>query len=61
MIRKELFVKMMRLAEEFSAESDRWTQFGIDVDNILVPITNLIEQLEKIDGVILAKALQEEN
>ena len=31
--------------------------FKLDIDNILVPITNLIEQLEKIDGVILAKAI----
>lgn len=31
--------------------------FKLDIDNILVPITNLIAQLEKIDGVILAKAL----
>ena len=31
--------------------------FKLDIDNILVPIANLIAQLEKIDGVILAKAL----
>ena len=39
MIRKELFVKMMHLAEEFSAESDRWTNFGIDVYEM--PITDI--------------------
>ena len=31
--------------------------FKLDVDNILVSITHLIAQLEKIDGVILVKAL----
>ena len=30
MISKELFVKMMRLAEMFDAELDRWSEFGIE-------------------------------
>lgn len=31
MISKELFVKMMRLAEMFDAELDRWSEFGIEI------------------------------
>lgn len=31
MITKELFIKMINSAEKFSAEIDRWNDFGIDV------------------------------
>ena len=31
MITKELFIRMMKTAEKFSAEIDRWSDFGIDV------------------------------
>ena len=31
MITKKLFIKMMNAAERFSAETDRWSNFGIDI------------------------------
>lgn len=31
MLSKELFIRMMKTAEKFSAEVDRWNDFGIDV------------------------------
>ena len=31
MITRELFIKMISSAEKFSAEIDRWNDFGIDV------------------------------
>lgn len=31
MITKELFIKMITTAERFSSETDRWSNFGIDV------------------------------
>lgn len=34
MISKNLFIKMMQSAEKFSAEIDRWSEFGIDVFEI---------------------------
>lgn len=31
--------------------------FKLDIDNILIPVSNLITELEKIDGVVLVKTL----
>lgn len=39
MISKELFVEMMRNAEKFADEIDRWSDFGIDVFDL--PIGSL--------------------
>ena len=39
MLNRNLFLKMMRTAEEFNAETDRWNSFGIEIYEM--PIGNI--------------------
>ena len=42
MISKELFVKLITSAERFSAEIDRWNDFGIDLfDNAITILPHI--------------------